>query len=309
MSFKIKNFTMRAFNNDVNNTGNLSDKYSDWSAYRNDVTQFVKSAAHGSQDAKSIIVLGSGECNDVDLKFLLDNFERVVLTDVDEQSIYDGIARQGIADAMRFEVFQTEYTGLENAGFFDTLSALCSDNTPVLEICEFIKNALTNVRSADMSKLAEGGFDVVLSCPIYTQILFTQAEVLMEILAHYSTYSHDDMHMLLQSVSNNMPALIKKYNDLLLSVTNPNGKLVVLSDVIETHPDGELVQTISEILAAQPVDSHALEHLIHGHGLKFGTLGRHDLLHKTDVTDSLWCLWPFDENRHYLVSGILASKK
>ncbi len=71
MSLKIKNFTMRAFNNDVNNTGSLLNKYSTWSAYRNDITQFVKSAASGSQDAKSIIVLGAGECSDVDLKFSL----------------------------------------------------------------------------------------------------------------------------------------------------------------------------------------------------------------------------------------------
>jgi len=309
MSFKIKNFTMRAFNNDVNNTGNLTDKYSDWSAYRNDVTQFVKGAVSQISDAKSIIVLGAGECNDIDLQFLSGTFERIVLTDVDEKSIYDGIARQGIADAARLQVLQVEYTGLENAGFFDTLSALCSDNAPVPKICEFIKNALTNVRSADMSEISGDGFDIVLSCPIYTQIVFTQAEVLMEILAHYSTYTHSDMHTLLQSVSENMPALIEKYNNLLLSLMNRSGKLVVLSDVIETHPGGELVQTIGDILAAQPVDSHALEHLIHDHGLLFGTLGRDDLLHKTDAVDSIWSLWPFDENRHYLVCGILANKK
>ena len=309
MSFKIKNFTMRAFNNDVNNTGNLDDKYGTWSAYRNNVTQFVKSAASGSPDAKSIIVLGAGECNDIDLNFLADTFERIVLTDVDEQSIHDGIACQRLADSSRFEVIQTEYTGLERARFFDTLSALCSDNAPVSEISEFIKYALEHVASIDMSELSKDGFDIVFSCPIYTQIVFTQAEVLMEILAHYSAYSHSDMHELLQSVSENMPALIEKYNDLLLSVMNRNGELVVLSDVIETHPGGELVQTIGEILAAQPMDSHALEHLMHDNGLLFGTLGREDLLNKVIATNHLWSLWPFDENRHYLVCGVIASRK
>jgi hypothetical protein len=83
----------------------------------------------------------------------------------------------------------------------------------------------------------------------------------------------------------------------------------MLTDVIEAQPSGELLQSIGEMLAAQPVDRHALEHLVHDNGLKFGTLGRHDLLHKTNVTDSLWSLWPFDENRHYLVYGAIAHKK
>ncbi len=42
MSFAIKNFSMRAFNNDVNNSGNPGDKYSDWASYRNDVANFVR---------------------------------------------------------------------------------------------------------------------------------------------------------------------------------------------------------------------------------------------------------------------------
>lgn len=309
MSFLIKNFTMRKFNNDVNNTGDLDAKYAAWSAYRNGVTGFIQNALSQSPGAKSIIVFGAGECNDIDLHYLSRTFARVVLTDVDEQSIYDGLARQNIKDVSKFEVLQAEYTGLESVGFFDTLAALCSDNTPIAQISEFIQNALKNVRAVDMSELSADGFDIVLSCPVYTQIVFSQAEVLMEILAHYSTYTHSDMLKLLESFSSCMPALIQNYNDLLISAAKSSGSLVVLADVIEAHPSDELLQTIGAILSAQPVDSHALEHLTHSRGLKFGVLGRDDLLNKADEADCLWALWPFDEHRHYLVYGTFSRKK
>ncbi len=98
MSFNIKNFTMRKFNNDVNNTGDLDAKYTAWSAHRSSVTGFIRNALSQSPSAKSIIVFGAGECNDIDLQYLSTAFERIVLTDVDEQSIFDGLARQGEED-------------------------------------------------------------------------------------------------------------------------------------------------------------------------------------------------------------------
>lgn len=309
MSFLIKNFTMRKFNNDVNNTGDLDAKYAAWSSYRNGVTGFIKNALSQSPSAKSIIVFGAGECNDIDLQYLCNTFERIVLTDVDEQSMHDGLVRQNIEDVSKFQVLQVEYTGLESVGFFDTLAALCSDNASIAQISEFIKNALHNVRAADMSRLSIGGFDIVLSCPVYTQIVFSQAEVLMDILAHYSTYTHSDTRRLLESFSSCMPTLIQNYNDLLLSAAKSSGSLIVFADVIEAHPSDELLQTIDAILSAQPVDGHALEHLTCAHGLKFGVLGRDDLLSKADEADCLWSLWPFDEHRHYLVYGTFARKK
>jgi hypothetical protein len=309
MGFRIKNFTMQKFNNDVNNSGDLDMKYSAWSTYRGAVTGFLNRAVLQTSSAKSIIVFGAGECNDIDIKFLCNTFARVVLTDVDEQSIYDGLSRQGIKDLSKLQVCKVEYTGLEDAGFFDTLAALCSENSPIAQISEFVQNALSNVRAPGLSALAKDGFDVVLSCPVYTQIVFSQAEVLTEILAHYSTYTHSDMHELLESFSGAMPALIQKYNDLLLSCAKPGGALVVLADCVEAHPSDPLLQTIDGILTSLPLNTHALSHLICDHGLKFGVLGKDDLLAKAKQQDIFFARWPFDEHRHYLVCGIFARKK
>ena len=175
MGFAIKNFSMRAFNNDVNNSGDPGDKYTSWASYRNDVADFIRSAVSQTPRAKSIIVFGAGECNDLDLAFLAATFERIVLSDVDAQSIRDGLERQGLSDSSQFEVLQIEYTGLAAVGFFDTLSALCSSGSSIPALSEFIASAFQNVRAADLPGLTSDGFDIVLSCPIYTQLVFTQA--------------------------------------------------------------------------------------------------------------------------------------
>ena len=123
MSFQIKNFSIGEFNNDVNHSGDLDDKYLEWSEYRNGIKDFISRTAGQDPETKSITVFGAGECNDLDLNFLARTFNRVLLTDVDKKSIFEGIKRQGLneGEKSKIEVEEVEYTGLSEIRFFDSL--------------------------------------------------------------------------------------------------------------------------------------------------------------------------------------------
>ena len=133
MDFKIKNFSIREFNNDVNNSGDLNYKYKKWAVYRRNIKQFISSTIEQKTEPRSIIVFGVGECNDLDLHYLAKTFERVVLTDVAEKSINSGLQRQQLnnEEIDKIEIMQVEYTGLENAGFFKTLSLLAGSGAQI----------------------------------------------------------------------------------------------------------------------------------------------------------------------------------
>lgn len=105
-----------------------------------------------------------------------------------------------------------------------------------------------------------------------------------------------------------MPALIKKYNNLLLSMVSPDGFVTVLTDIVEIQSDEKLLQDINNLLSEKPIDTIELEHYAKKHGLDFANAGRYDLLSKISAKKILWAFWPFDEYKNYLVYGVTGKK-
>lgn len=310
MSFKLKNFTISAFNNDVNNSGDLNDKFNKWADYRTGITKIIEDACSKTSDNKSIIIFGAGECNDIDLKFLSTKFERIVLTDVDSKSIHDGISRQGLIDSERskIEIKRIEYTGLAENKFFYNLERMASRSASIYEITAFLKKQITDISQINDLLEYENCFDIVLSCPIYTQIVYTQVEVFLKILAQFNLYSEEDIKIMKKMMHSCMERIISRFNDLLISVTRLSGHLLVIADVIELSVKSDALKEVSKIIDDKPVDTQLLEHFTKEYGLPFSKIGFNDLDAKVNRQKSFWSIWPFDEYKKYLVCIIVNSK-
>lgn len=311
MNFRLKNFTMQKFNNDVNLSGNHNDKYIKWTAHRKNIMSFIKSAFHHNPDMKSIIIFGAGECNDLDLSYLTTAFDRVVLTDVDEKSISEGITRQQLDEnaISRIEITQVEYTGLENMNFFNTFSSLADKISLEGKITLYIDDTIEHLKSSDIMNEYQCKFDFVLSCPIYTQLMITQAEVLLKILNEFKLYSNRDLNKIYRSVEKSMSSIISKYNDLLISMADSHGIIAVLTDIIEIPINNKLLTDVNNCFKNQSIDTALLDFYTVKNGLHYGKTGRDDLLMKINKINILWSMWPFDEYKEYLVYGVMGKKK
>lgn len=300
MGFKLKNFTMEKFNNDVNNSGNLLDKYKNWTKYRNQITGEISKMIN--KTCKNIIVLGAGECNDIDLRFLVSTFDEVTLTDIDIQSIDDGIARQKLTqyEISKISKVQVDYTGLSKVGFFATLAKLAVEKTAHIKISTYINETISNLKIKEILPQHQEKYDMVLVCPTYTQLAYTQMEVLLKILYQHGIYRVDNLNKIITTMHRSMKTIIKNYNDLLLSLANKNGVIFVLTDIAEII-DEKNIKYLSDNIA----NSQLIKDWLVDNNLEFGEIGRSDLIAKIDVAHEFWVIWAFDK-QVYLAIGQMA---
>lgn len=301
MAFKLKNFSIYRFNRDVNNSV-PDDAYMRWSAYRRDIAAFIdRTGPRGS-----VIVFGAGALNDVDLPYLCETFGEVVLTDADVKSIGEGIARQGIGDVPRekIEIVQCDYTGAAAFGLFEKLESLAKDAVPADAIAAYIGEAFHMMHGGE--ELRDRRFDFVYACPVYTQLVYTQIEVFLKILYEYGLYPYDELNRIITAAHHHMQYLLGNYNDLMLSVLKDGGRIMVLTDIMEMARGGGMCREVERLL--EDGDTAGLERRIRDEGLDFGIAGRDDLLLKIDLIDAFHMLWPFNENKEYLIQGILGQK-
>src|SRR4051794_33231597 len=71
------------------------DQWDGFACHRRKVTGLL--VADADRGRTRLCVLGSGNCNDLDLPALLDAHRDVTLVDVDAEALARGVARQGVA--------------------------------------------------------------------------------------------------------------------------------------------------------------------------------------------------------------------
>ena len=71
----------------------MPNAFSDWTAYREELTDFILSNADRGASA---LIVGAGECSDFDLPRLKAYFRKVTLLDQNRRAMETGLARQGV---------------------------------------------------------------------------------------------------------------------------------------------------------------------------------------------------------------------
>ncbi len=302
MAFKLKKFSVDRFNNDVNSSIDPEDKYSKWSGYRQSVKGFIAKAAKNINSRGRAAVFGAGALNDVDLNFLCSAFSEVVLSDVDEKSMLDGIARQKLGKSLesRIKTLQIDYSGAEKEGFFRSIEDLADKSVSAEKIAEYIAEALPDLKPQTEAIGELGTFDLIVSCPVYTQIVFSQIESFLRILHDCRRYEYDELNVILNAAYRSMPAVIEKYNDLLIENAEEDSVIVLITDIAEISGADSKLKYIRELVDGQEKKSVQIEKFISENGLELAQTGCEDLESKTVVLDSMYEMWPFNDNKEYL---------
>ena len=309
MNLKLKNFTIKKFNLDVNFSEGADEKYARWADYRKWTSSFIESAVKDDSGIKKVLVLGAGNVNDLDLHLLCMRFDSIVLTDVSARSIGEGIKRQGLESkfAEKIKIIEADYTGADENKLFYRLESLAAKVSPADKIIGYITEAMESLSgySPDISE----DFDLVISCPVYTQLIYTQMEVFLKILYEQGLYEYSQLNKILNAVYNLMPDVILRYNDLILRSCKKDGLAIMLSDMIEFEKGSSLSKKSKEASELYHTDHNAAEKLIERYGIELAQIGCEDFISKTRVVTSDCGIWDFNESKGYLVCGYLAQKR
>ncbi len=299
MPLKLKNFSIDKFNRDVNTSYDTAKMYEAWSDYRNNLQDFISSNIKDVEDRNCVAVLGAGSLNDIDIKYLCGQFDNVALFDADTKSIKEGVLRHNISDDERGKtnILQMDFTGAESVGFFSGLERLVKKVVPAQKIVEYIDEAVDKMTPEAVLEQ----YDAVISCPVYTQMLYTQIEVFLKILYEQGLYEYADLNRMLNAAYVKMPKGLERYNSLLISMLNRDGVAVVISDVVEMEKGGILYKKANRIDLANAQGFKQIEKIVKKNGIELAAVGLADLLSKTDKTNEAYLLWPFNDFKEYIV--------
>jgi hypothetical protein len=199
----------------------------DWdhfAGHRRQVTDLLlQSPAPGAR----LCVLGAGNCNDLHLQALAASFRQVVLVDLDDASLAQGVASQ------RIEVGD----GLICLGNVDVTGALAlvAEWTPATSLSA--EDFLSLSAGADVTGWqSNGGFDVVASTCLLSQLIGSL------------THSLTDRHPQFVEA---MKALRTGHLRTIAALLKSGGRAILISDVVSSD-------TCPELLTASNHDAHRI---------------------------------------------------
>ena len=123
----------------------------------------------GAGGAKRLCVLGAGNCNDVDLKVVLDGFAHVTLVDIDGAALSQAVRRQGVEAVPKIRL----YGGVDLTGIADLFPAWERSRPNAEGVAAGARRAL-DAPAPDVG----GPFDVVLSPCLLSQLVGYASDVL-----------------------------------------------------------------------------------------------------------------------------------
>lgn len=302
MSFKLKNFSVGQFNRDVNNSHDPDEKYHRWAAYRSETGGLLRGVWNKS------VVLGAGALNDVDLHTLCGTSKHVVLADIDVESVRLGMERQRLSrdELEKIEIIRCDLSGAENARLFERLETAVQRQATADELVLEQTKILFELKPEPV--LSGFSFDLVFSCPVYTQLVYTQIEVLLKILYASGQYEYDELNRILLAAHSGMKGVLKSYNELMLGLLNPGGRLIVLSDIMELQADDPRLSALAKQIKKDRIDERLMQSLIEerGNGLAIGALAQ--LEAALDSPESCYFIWPFDEQKSFVVKSLSGTR-
>lgn len=304
MQLKLKNFSISQFNRDVNASQDPAAKFRRWADYRQQISHHIRYQIPNRKQlpqGQRCIVLGAGSLNDIDIALLCGHFDLVVLADIDIEAVRQGIDRQALPPDLlqKIQIVQHDFTGAEKTGLFGELERLVQCKASTREVLTALAENLSALMPDPL--LPGSRFELVLSCPVYTQLIFTQIEVLLKILYAANLYSYEDLDKILTAAYQGMKTVIGNYNDLFLSLSAPEGLLIMLADIAELPADAPALGQFRLQVAGSRADPMLLRRLIDSHGLGLSAAGLEDLETKADLDAPTYFLWPFDDERSFVV--------
>jgi hypothetical protein len=192
-----------------------ADSWETYAAHRAEVTALLEPLDRAATGGR-LCVLGAGNCNDLHLPTLLDQYDQLHLIDIDGAAIEAAAKRQGVAGSPKIVL----HGGVDLTGVAETLSAWKASKPSTDEAREAIRRAGTAPPPPVGDK-----FDVVLSPCVLSQI---------------SGFAGDALGKDAPLYRDLLRAIRDRHLRLLAELTRPGGSALLVCDMLSSDSFAEL---------------------------------------------------------------------
>ncbi|MBR0457576.1 MAG: hypothetical protein IJJ01_13015 [Firmicutes bacterium] len=114
------------------------DEFKDWAGYRERLTEFVISCI---PSGASLLILGAGKCNDLDLKKLAQHCGTITLSDYQPETAEEAFHQYGLSPSENLKFAASDYVGITDEDYLaytdlllKTMEKLRSDQEPQINV-------------------------------------------------------------------------------------------------------------------------------------------------------------------------------
>ncbi|MCY9692950.1 hypothetical protein [Paenibacillus alginolyticus] len=217
-----------------------------WAQHREEISGFIGKTIANTSELGNAIVLGAGNCDDLDFAFLGSLFESITLSDIDGQAMDEAVMRIDFLNLCReiHMIPNLVFSKLDLIYFYDRLEKMFIQRASANEINLFLSLAAKEIRAKDVLSHLKRSFSMVISSAVYSQIFYIHV---LSLFAKFTDrYSENEVRYLMRGFLYLRDEVIKNYNDLMISLTKENGKILVWTDILQT--DVEMNREIIENL-------------------------------------------------------------
>lgn len=259
---------------------------------KKEVLEYLKYASTFVPSNEQMCVIGTGQCSDIPLSFLLRTYENVLLTDIDIDTV------KANSKGYDVDTMCVEYTGFDMHHFFDGLDDKLIHMKDRFELDYFLDEKLRLIQDYEFMTNKFETMDLIYISPIYTQLVFQQIRnfcTRLKIEYESSLIDYFEERMLQEMIS-----VINRFNANCIHLLKENGVMVVASDILEVLKDSKFEKEVIERFKANQVNE-LYEDYVKRYGIGLGDYGLYNLDEKLDEIEYKWVLWEFDSVRKFIV--------
>ncbi|WP_156896635.1 hypothetical protein [Desulfovirgula thermocuniculi] len=281
---------------------NTAGCYDAWSHHREAVKKLISESLHYLKKRDRCIVLGAGNCNDIPLEYLGENFQQVHLADIDRQSLLRALSRLPDNMNKKFQTLYIDLTGLNETEIFkDFVEA--SRQRYYKRFLSSLRKLRANLLDFPFPKIGQN-YDLVVSVCVTTQLF---SPFIFSILPHSPKMALNKMTTIIREISN---LLVDRYFVLLHDLTFPDGCVVLASDIFEWNTEGNKANEFAKVIRnPYNLNSDMINNLLNfkQHLVTMGSLSVN--LKMFECPYILDWLWEFKKDKMYIVRGFVLYPK
>ena len=125
------------------------DEFNDWAEYRAELTDFI---TENTAPGASLLILGAGKCNDLDLQKLGEHAGSITLSDYREETAEEAFRRYGLKPSEHIRFVASDYVGITDDDYIEYTDQLL---TIMQKLADTSGNSLEEIAGPDLGRMQQ----------------------------------------------------------------------------------------------------------------------------------------------------------
>jgi len=281
-----------------------------WENHRDEISKLIEQASGVDCVGKEAIILGAGNCDDLDLPNLTKRFAAITLADIDEDAVKHAVEQLDPLLQKKMKIMNSfDFTLLDQVDFYDRFQSLLDNQVPAIRIVSFFKEITLEVKRKTALTQLKGRYAAVISSAVHTQLFYLHTLSLFAVYA--KLYTQSEIKQMMDGVAELRNFLLQKYNELLISLAGRDGTIIVWTDMILLEQQNRFIWDTMYALANEAERIKYMMRLMINYGIEAAVFSIQDMDRRLWGNGKIlrsW-LWPFNDEKQFITVGIAGRAK